>query len=406
LAGAAGIGLCAAGGPAQAQEGQQGLEGDEPVAVFNQPREGLTPKGIDLGGFRLFPYATVSETYDDNIFADEDGEQSDFITALTAGARLRSEWSRHDFVFDARVRHEKFLDNDEQDRTEYFLRPSVRFDLGSRDTAEINAEHSRQTVGRDDPEDDGDDDPTQFNRFEIGGEYINRVNRLFFGINANAQRDDYFTSGDNDRDRDEFRFGLPIGYEVSALTDVQIEPFVRRRDFDQDNSDGDDRDSLATGALLGIDTEISPLVDVNFDIGFIHNNFDNDDFDSRIDLIFGGEAIWYVTPRTTLIGRASRRDLATSTSSASSKAQTSAEFEVQQELQRDLLFGVRLQYINDDFHDTDRNDDRAIGALSLEYLMNRNFSLVGDVRHEERWSNLEGEDFSRNLVTVGLRMRY
>lgn len=400
MAGAAGFGLCAAGSPAQAQEGT------EPVAVFDQPRAGLQPKGIDLGGFRLFPHATVSETYDDNIFADEDGEQSDFITAFTGGATLRSEWTRHDFIFDARVRHEKFIDNDEQDRTEYFLRPRVKFDLGDRDTAELNAEHSRQTVGRDDPEDDDDNEPTQFNRFEVGGEYINRVNRLFFGINGNAQRDDYFTSGDNDRDRDEFRFGLPVGYEVSALTDVQIEPFVRRRDFDRDNSAGDDRDSLAAGALLGIDTEISPLFDVNFDIGFIHNDFDSDDFDSRVDLIFGGEAIWYVTPRTTLFGRASRRDLATSTSSASSKAQTSAEFEVQQELQRDLLLGFRLQYINDDFHDTDRTDDRAIGALSLEYLLNRNFSLVGDVRHEERWSNVDGEDFSRNLVTVGLRMRY
>ena len=381
-------------------------EGTEPVAVFDQPREGLEPKGFDLGAFRLFPYATVSETYDDNIFADEDGEQSDFITAITGGALLRSEWARHDFIFDARVSHEKFLDNNEQDRTEYFLRPEVRFDLGDRDTAEINAEHSRQTVGRDDPEDDDDNEPTQFNRFEIGGKYINRVNRLFFGVNANAQRDDYFTSGDNDRDRNELRFGLPIGYEVSALTDVKIEPFVRRRDFDEDNASGDDRDSLAAGALLGIDTEISPLLDVNFDIGFIQNDFDDPGFDSRIDLIFGGEAIWYMMPRTTLFGRASRRDLATSTSSASSKSRTSAEFEVQQELQRDLLLGLRLQYINDDFHDNDRNDDRAIGALSLEYLLNRNFSLVGDVRHEERWSNLEDEDFSRNLVTVGLKTRF
>src|SRR3546814_6715202 len=106
--------------------------------------------------------------------------------------------------------------------------------------------------------------------------------------------------------------------------------------------------------------------DVNFDIGFIANDYDDSRFDSRVDLIFGGEAIWYVTPRTTLFGRASRRDLATSTSSASSKTQTAAEFEVQQELQRDLLLGGRLQYINDDFQNNDRTNDRAIASLRSE----------------------------------------
>lgn len=397
------VGFCIAAAAASPTVAQ---EGDEPVAVFDQPREGLDPKGFDLDGFRLFPSLTVTETYDDNIRADEDDAEDDFITTVSAGLLARSEWARHDLEVDALVRHQKFLQNDEEDRTEYFLRPALRLDLGASDTARLNAEHSRQTVGRDDPEADDDDEPTEFNRFAVGGEYIHRVNRLFFGLRGSARRDDYFTSGDDDRDVDEFRFGLPIGYEVSALTDISLEPFVRRRDFDEDNAAGDDRDSDAAGALLGIDTEISPLVDLNFDVGFIANDYDDDDFDSRIDLIFGGEAIWYATARTTVFGRASRRDLATSTSSASSKAQTSVGVEVQQELQRDLLLGVDLRYVNDDFHEADREDDRAIGSIELRYLLNRNFSLVADFRHEERWSNVDGEDFSRNLVTIGLRAQF
>ncbi|MPZ10895.1 MAG: outer membrane beta-barrel protein [Kiloniellaceae bacterium] len=400
LAGVAGVSAAAAVVPAQAQEGE------EPVAVFNRPREGLDPKGLDLGAFRLFPSLTVSETYDDNIFADEDGKEADFITSITGGAQLRSEWTRHDLTFDTRVRHQKFLDNDEQDRTEYFLRPTMKFDLGGRDRAVISAEHSRRAIGRSDPEEDDDEKPTQFNRFAVGGEYIHRINRVFFGLEGEARRDDYFTSGDDVRDRIEYRFGLPVGYEVSAKTDVKVEPFVRRRDFDEDNSAGADRDSVAAGALVGIDTELSPLLDLNFDVGFIANDFDDPRFDSRVDLIFAGEAIWYATPRTTVFGRAARRDLATSTSNASSKTQTSAGLEVQQELQRDLLLRVDLLYFNDDFHDDDRADDRANASIELEYLLNRNLSLVTDVRHEERWSNVEGEDFSRNLITLGFRARF
>src|SRR3546814_15694913 len=79
------------------------------------------------------------------------------------------------------------------------------FELGGRDTAMLTAEHSRQAVGRDDPEEDDDEEPTQFNRFALGGEYIHRINRLFFGLAGDARRDDYFTSGDAPRDRQEFR---------------------------------------------------------------------------------------------------------------------------------------------------------------------------------------------------------
>lgn len=396
-----GFGLVAAGAlPASAQEG------DEPVAVFDQPRPGLEPKGIDLGGFRLFPSLTLSETYDDNIFADEDDAEDDFITSVTAALLARSEWSRHELEFDAQVRHQLFLQNDEQDRTEYFLRPALRLDLGGRDTARFNLEHSRQTVGRDDPEEDDDEEPTEFNRFAAGAEYINSVNRLFFGIKADARRDDYFTSGDDDRDVNEFRFGLPVGYEVTADTDVYVEPFVRRRNYDEDNDAGDDRDTTAAGAVLGIDTQISPLLDLNFDVGFIANDYDDPTFDSRIDLIFGGEAIWYVTPRTTIFGRAARRDVATSSASASSKTQTTAGVEVQQELQHDLLLGAEVVYLNDDFNESDRTDDRLIGSLELEYLLNRTFSLVADYEHQERWSTADGEDFSRNLITIGLRTRF
>src|SRR3546814_5735604 len=76
---------------------------------------------------------------------------------------------------------------------------SVKFELDGRDTATISAVRSRQAVGRDDPEEDDDEEPTQFNRFAIGADYIHRINRVFFGIEGDAHRDDYFTSGDDDR---------------------------------------------------------------------------------------------------------------------------------------------------------------------------------------------------------------
>jgi hypothetical protein len=377
-----------------------------PTAVFERPRPAYDAKGIDLGGFRLFPTLSVDESYDDNIFAEDSDEEDDFITAVTAGLVAKSEWSRHEVEIEAAVRHEKYLKNDDQDRTDYIVRPTVNLDLGGRDSAKITAEHSKRTIGRDDPEDSGDEDPTEIYRFAGGGEYIKRVNRLFFGFNANARRDDYISSGDSDLDRNEYRFGLPVGYEVSAMTDVVLEPFVRRRDFDEEDSTGADRDAWAGGATVGIDTEVTSLLHVNFDVGFVANDFDDSSFDDSIDLIFGGEAIWYVTPLTTVKGRAERRDIATNQPGSSSKTQSSLGLELQHELQQNLLLGGQLRYINDDFRDVDRTDDRLVAGVGVEYLLNRNFSLTADYQYQQRWSDRDGEDFSRNLVMVGLKTRF
>lgn len=380
-------------------------DASEPTAVFEQPRPAYDAKGVDLGGFRLFPTLTVNEAYDDNIFAEDADEEDDFITAVTAGLLAKSEWSRHEVEIEAAVRHEKYLRNDDQDRTEYVIRPTVKLQLGGRDSARLTAEHSRRTIGRDDPEDSGDDEPTEFNRFAGGGEYIKRVNRLFFGFNANARRDDYISSGDNDRDRNEYRFGLPIGYEVSAMTDVVLEPFVRRRDFDEVDSTGADRDAWAGGATVGIDTEVTSLLHVNFDVGFIANDFDDSTFDDSVGLIFGGEAIWYVTTLTTVKGRAERRDIATNQPGSSSKTQSGLSLELQHELQQNVLVGGQVRYINDDFREVDRIDDRFIAGVGVEYLLNRNFSLTADYQYQQRWSDRDGEDFGRNLVLVGLKTR-
>ncbi|GAB4392681.1 MAG: outer membrane beta-barrel protein [Kiloniellaceae bacterium] len=381
-------------------------EGEVPVAVFDKSRSGYDAKGIDLGGFRLFPRAAVSEGYDDNIFADDNDEEADLITTVSAALLAESEWSRHGLSVDARLRHQRFLDNDEQDRTEFFVRPELRLDLAERSEATLVTEYSRRVVGRDDPEDAGNEEPTEFDRFYSRAEVIGRANRMFFGLNGEVRRDDYVSTGDDDRDRTEYRFGLPLGYEVSAKTDVVLEPFFRLRDFDEVDDTGADRDAQAAGATIGIDTEVSSLLHVNFDVGFIANEFEDSRFDDSVDLIFGGEAIWYATAMTTVKARAVRQDIATGETGASSKTQSLLGLEVQHELQRNVLLGAEIRYINDDFRDLDRNDDRAIVGVEAEYLINRHVSLAADYRYEQRWSTLAGEDFSRNIVTLGLRTRF
>src|SRR3546814_20039519 len=82
MAGAAGL-CVAVAMPVQAQEGTA------PVAVFEQPREGLDPKGLDIGHFRLFPSLPASETLADKLFSEKQGEPGDLITTETGAGVAR-----------------------------------------------------------------------------------------------------------------------------------------------------------------------------------------------------------------------------------------------------------------------------------------------------------------------------
>ncbi len=89
-----------------------------------------------------------------------------------------------------------------------------------------------------------------------------------------------------------FRFGLQPGYEVSAKTDVVLEPFFQWRDFDELDSTGADRDARAAGATIGLDAEVTSLLHLNLDVGLIANHLEDSRFDNTVDLILEGEAVW------------------------------------------------------------------------------------------------------------------
>src|SRR3546814_13984988 len=60
--------------PSNAQEPDRGQ------TVLERPRPDFDPKGLPVGGFRIFPQVTVQESYDDNIRAADENTESDFIT--------------------------------------------------------------------------------------------------------------------------------------------------------------------------------------------------------------------------------------------------------------------------------------------------------------------------------------
>ncbi len=66
------------------------------TTVTERARPELDPLGIRAGGFIIFPSATITESFDDNIFADDTDTVDDLITNVVPEIVVRSDWRNHE----------------------------------------------------------------------------------------------------------------------------------------------------------------------------------------------------------------------------------------------------------------------------------------------------------------------
>jgi hypothetical protein len=73
---------------------------------------------------------------------------------------------------------------------------------------------------------------------------------------------------------------------------------------------------------------------------------------------------------------------------------------------RDWLIGmVKFGYGIDDYVGTTQVDNRFSAGAGLTYKMNRNVQWRGEVRREQRTSNVAGQDYTANIFLLGLRLQ-
>ena len=65
--------------------------------------------GLRVGSFLVDPRLVVGERFDDNIFAVEDSRDADFITTVTPGVTIRSDWNNHALNFEANGTFGRYL---------------------------------------------------------------------------------------------------------------------------------------------------------------------------------------------------------------------------------------------------------------------------------------------------------
>ena len=395
------------------------LEPRRGETVRERERPELDPLGIHAGSFFIFPSVTLSESYNDNIFADPNNEESDLITTVSPGLTVRSDWGRHALRLSAGVDAGFYADNDDENFVDYNLGGVGILDITRATSLRGEAGYQHLHEERDSADDADGIEPTEYDRVDLGVALRHAIGRFSGQIGAEYQDLDFdnvpagggVTNINDDRYRDRVRGTVRIGYEVSPSYEFFVDGFVDRVEYDQNIVGLNyNRDSDGYGASAGVSLDLGGVTFGDVYFGYRERDYDEPSLGDTDGFALGGELTWNVTGLTTVIASASGEIQETTVTDglveASGRFVTAFGLRVDHELLRNLILGARINYANQDYEGISREDDVFGGGLNALYMMNRNFQLRAGYSYRERDSDAPGEDFSENLLSLGLRLQY
>lgn len=382
-------------------------------SVLTRPRPEIDPLGVRAGSFLIFPRLSVGAEYDDNIFAEEDDEEDDFIFTVTPRIAAESQWSRHELEVAADGEFGFFLNNDESDYQDYGVSVGGQLDI-TRDAALVaSLGLAQEHEDREDPDDTGEEEVTQLFEGDLDILYRQEFARFFVQPSLRFDRldfDDVDDVNNDDRDRLRSRGGLRLGYNLSPRIGVFVEGDYVLVRYDQTPDDGGvDRDSDGFSVELGTELDLTGILFGEVAVGYSERSYDDDELEDFGGVTASTGLTWNVTPLTSIIATADVGIEETTVSvggeDASGVFRAATGVEVFHELRRNIIINGDLGYIRDDFEGVDRTDDRFLAGAGVEYILNRRLSVDAGYGFSTRNSDVDAAEFTRNVVRIGLTAR-
>lgn len=391
---------------------------DENEGVKDRKRESYEPKGINLGGFQLYPKVTLTAAYDDNIYKANTNPDHDIITVLTPSVSLKSDWSVHSLSLDASVDAGRYADRGADDYEDIKLSANGRIDVSRAMNIAINGaiQNLHEDRGGDDVATNAAN-PVEYSLQKLGAVATYKPNRLGVAVGFKLDSYDYddnltiggATTNNDDRDRDESELSLRLGYDIQDGYEGYFSIKSIDRDYDLALDDGGvNRDSEGRRYAAGVAVALTRLIRADVSLGWMEQDYDSAALQDVDDWLGNADVRWNVTPLTTMRFTLSRSIGETTTAGTSATLGTNYGIGVDHEFLRNLVAKADYRLSNSDFRGdpTGREDDTGTWELGVDYTLNRNVFAGFTYTNEERDSNISGNDYDRNKVLLKVGARF
>ena len=389
------------------------------VGVLDMSRPYFDPKGIPLGGFRLFPSMSVSDSYDDNIFRIPSNTTGDHFVTIAPVMRLQSQWGLHFLEVYSGLNSYNYIDNDTQSLTDWNIGTQGRLDIVRGAYVRANVQYGRLHEFWSSPNNLPGFQVSPNRYFNTHAEVIGSYQPASFGIGAGFSFDRFnwtntpaigggFISN-NDRDNDETQFYVKTFYDFSPGYSGFIRYSYDKRDFDLTlDRSGFNRTAEGYHIGFGVDLQISELLAGSVLVGYLTRDFSNVgiaplkdvfgiDYDIQLD--------WFVQPDLTLHLNGKRtlnNVILTGVSMADDKPiSISADYE----FRPNIILQGKFSYTYSDYVGTNRTDEYPSIQIGARYLVNSYGSLVLNYTYSDRSSNVALFNYSDNMISLGFKLQ-
>ncbi len=403
-------------------EDQDPLESEPSLAATAYPedeQQPFEPAGLRIGGFRLLPELIASTVLTDNATLSPAGEADDVVAELRPSFRLRSDWSVHSLEAEASALasfHQRFDSEDDRQLTTA-LRGRLDVSGETSLSGEISHELRQQSRSAVDFPTGATERP-EITTTATALTLDHRINRLFtrLGVrlrrvneSAGATSGTGVAAGGLASTNDDFSDGEVVaraGYEVSPGLSLFVEGVGGRRSFDAvAGSDGRLRDATTRELRVGAFLELAPKLRGELAVGHAALDPDDASLGGADGLVLDGSLTWQPSALTTVRLEASSTLEPTTLAGAAGVLGQTVDLEVRHELRRYLVVTAGVGATFSDYQGAALEEEELSARLGSEYIVSREWALLGDYEHLQFSSSEPGRDFSVEALRLGVRLR-
>jgi hypothetical protein len=365
--------------------------------------------GIHMGGFMLYPTLDVSGQYNDNVFAVDTGAKSDFSWDVHPGLRLESTWTHYLIALTAEYDLRRYDSLTQEDTDNYLFGANTQIDLGSDSQLTAKTEYARlsELPGNTNVTTNAAK-PTNYFRWDSAADVKHVFDRLQLDVGGeyttlrfqNTPAVGGGTILEVDRNRNVAGVFADAGWQFSP--GYQAFGRVTWNDRSYELTVSKFRDSDGYEADAGVRVQLSHLVDGQFYLGYLQQNYKALTDVGGLD--FGAQLHWSATRLTDVNLTASRSIEETDEAGAIAYFDSQVELDVTHQLTRSVTLNAGVMYNNDDYRGVVRNEDIFGATVGVDYHFRPEVHLVADYRYTTRDSNVPGTNYGQNIVEAHLKL--
>lgn len=398
---------------------------DERVGSLTPPPE-YTQQGRTFRGFVIKPEFDVQTRYNSNVYAEESGEQGDFIVSMKPAVSIQKSYSGLDMALRLSGNIERYKSLKARDNEEFMAEFGGNFDANSRWQFPFSADYKRTYKDSGSPRVSGvAESPVSLDQGNYAAGFVRTFNRLSvemmgkyrtFKFEDGTSVDDLRTAivhSDNDRNalggNIRFKYMFPrsetgqSGHMVFLDLDGQ-KHIYERGIYDGAGFSDLKKDHMAYNATLGFATSYKGIIQASVGAGILTRKYEDDRLKNVSSFDAMANIRYAFRPRLTFDLKLDRY-FSEFLDSRSDVIETEYELGADFEIKHNLFWRNAFTYKTYDFEEIDRMDQDYKLETGLKYYLNRNVHTQLGLSYQDRLSNENGRDFDRTQLMLSVVSR-